>query len=402
MQWLWKSALMNIKKTAFVFCLAISLLASLVFTGNSQSYAKPLFSTKAKFAILIDAETGSVLFVKNADKLMAPASMSKLMTLAVIFRALKEGQLKFDDDFYVSVNAWRNGGAPSGTSAMFAPLNTRIKLSDLLQGIIVQSGNDACMILAEGIAGSEDAFAQMMTAEARRIGLKKSTFGNATGLPHPDQLMTVKEIAQLSRYIIKTYPDYYKYFAQREFRYRRHRFFNRNPLVYMKIGADGLKTGYTKEAGYGLAGSAVRDGRRLIAVLSGLKSKSEGKQEGRRLLEWGFRNFKQYRLFSAGQVVGNARVWGGDKFSVDLTGDGAVNVFLPRFSSKRKIKAWIVYQGPIKAPVAKGDQVAYLRVVSDGNSINEIPLYAAEHVERSGVIGRGFDSLVNLAFGWFL
>ena len=180
------------------------------------------------------------------------------------------------------------------------------------------------MILAEGIAGSEEAFAQLMTTEARRIGLKKSTFGNSTGLPHPDQLMTVKEIAKLSRYIIMTYPDYYKYFSQREFRYRKHRFFNRNPLVYMKIGADGLKTGYTKAAGYGIAGSAVQDGRRLIAVVSGLKSKAERKQEGRRLLEWGFRSFKQFKIFNAGQIVGDARVWGGNKFSVDLVGDGSL------------------------------------------------------------------------------
>ena len=383
-------------------CTLILLACLMVSYGAMSASAQGGFNTKGRFAILMDAETQAILYQKKANELMQPASMSKLMTLAVIFKALKEGQLKFEDDFHVSVNAWRNGGAPSRTAAMFAPLNTRITLSNLLQGIIVQSGNDACMILAEGVAGSEDAFAQMMTTEARRIGLKKSTFGNSTGLPHPKQLMTVKEIAQLSRYIIYNYPDYYKYFAQREFRYRKHRFFNRNPLIYMKIGADGLKTGYTNAAGYGLAGSAVKDGRRLIAVVSGLKSKAERKKEGRRLLEWGFNSFRQFKLFDAGQIVGSARVWGGDAFSVDLTGDGDVKVFLQRYSSKKKVKAWIVYNGPLKAPIAKGDQVATLRVVSDGNAVNEIPLYAATHVERAGVIGRGFDSIVDLAFGWFL
>lgn len=384
---------------AITLSVAIFLWAG---TQSSEVQAQARFNSKADYAILMDAETQAVLYQKKADDLMVPASMSKLMTIAVIFKALKEGQLRWEDDFYVSENAWRTGGAPSRTSAMFAPLNTRIKLSDLLQGIIVQSGNDASIILAEGIAGSEKAFAQLMTAEARRIGLKKSTFGNATGLPHPDQLMTVREIAQLARYLIKTYPDYYKYFSQKEFRYRKHRFFNRNPLIYMKIGADGLKTGYVKASGYGIVGSAVRDGRRLIIAINGLKSKKERKEEARRLLEWGFRSFKQYKLFGAGQVVGNARVWGGDQFSVDLIGDGDVRVFLPRFSSKKKIKAWVVYQGPLKAPISKGDKVAYLRVVSDGNAVNEVPLYAASDVHRAGVIGRGLGSLFNLAFGWIL
>ncbi len=380
--------------------LAVMFLALAI--APSSLHAQAQFNSKAEYAILMDADTQAILYQKKANDLMIPASLSKLMTLAVIFKALKDGQLRFEDDFYVSENAWRTGGAPSRTSAMFAPLNTRIKLSDLLQGIIVQSGNDACIILAEGIAGSEEAFARLMTEEARRIGLKKSTFGNSTGLPHPDQLMTAKEVAILSRYIMKNYPEYYKYFAQREFRYRRHRFFNRNPLVYMKIGADGLKTGYIKAAGYGLAGSAKRDGRRLIVVINGLANKKERKEEARRLLEWGFRSFKQFKLFDQGQVVGDARVWGGDQFSVDLIGDGDVRVFLPKFSSKKKIKAWIVYQGPLKAPIAKGDKVAHLRIVSDGNAVNEIPLYAASDVDRAGIVGRGLSSLLSLAFGWIL
>ncbi|MGI9408068.1 MAG: D-alanyl-D-alanine carboxypeptidase family protein, partial [Hyphomicrobiaceae bacterium] len=251
-------------------------------TGGMQPAAAQ-FETKAKFAILLDAETGAVLYQKNADELMAPASMSKLMTIAVIFKALKDGQISPEEEFFVSENAWRKGGGVSRTSSMFAPLNKRVKLSDLLQGIIVQSGNDACIVMAEGLAGSEDAFARMMMDQARRIGLTKSTFINSTGLPHPDHLMTPRELAKLALHIERTYPDYYKYFAQKKYNYKKYKFYNRNPLVYLDIGIDGLKTGYTKDSGYGLVGSGISNGRRLVFVVNGLSNKKERKQEARRL-----------------------------------------------------------------------------------------------------------------------
>lgn len=371
-----------------------------VFSCASQHASAATFKPRAKHAILMDAQTGAIMFQHNADVLSPPASMSKLMTMAVVFKALKEGQLKLEDEFLVSENAWRNGGAPSRTSAMFVPINTRATLDQLLKGIAVQSGNDASIAIAEGMAGSEDAFARLMQTEARRIGLTKSTFRNATGLPKDGHLMTARELALLAKYIVDTYPEYYEMFAIKRFKYRKHRFINRNPLVFLDIGADGLKTGYTKESGYGVVGSAVKDGRRLIVVVSGLKSKSERKDEARKLLEWGFRSFAEFPIFDPEEVVGQARVWGGEQFYVPLEGNGEVKVILPRFPARQKLKAKIIYDGPLKPPVREGDQVAKLRVTSSTGAVNEIPLYAAQDVEEGGVIRKGFDSLLYLAFRW--
>ncbi|MCP4935992.1 MAG: D-alanyl-D-alanine carboxypeptidase [bacterium] len=363
--------------------------------------AKPLFTTKATFAILIDADTGAVLYAKKPDQLMAPASMSKLMTAVLLFKELKSGRLKLEDTYRVSEHAWRTGGGPSGTSAMFAPLGKQILISDLLQGIVIQSGNDACIITAEGLAGSEDAFATLMTQEARKIGLKKATFGNATGLPHPKQLMTVRELAQLSLHLIRQYPEYYHYFSQKKFKYRKFRFFNRNPLVF-KYGADGLKTGFTQKSGYGLTVSAVKNGRRLVAVLNGLKTKKHRRTEAQKLLEWGFNGFKQYKLFAPNAVVGHARVIGGSSSYVSLVGDTqqGTNALLPRYMASKKIPAKIVYQGPLQAPIKTGQQVAFLEVKGQGSVVNKIPLYAAEDIRRAGVIWRGVDTLLFRTFGW--
>lgn len=383
-----------------VAALAAILLATLFWaTAGAQPASEGAFPGKSKHAILMEAETGAVLYQHAADELAPPASMSKLMTLAVVFRALKDGQIKLEDEFLMSENAWRTGGAPSGTSAMFVPVNTKATLDELLQGIIIQSGNDACISIAEGIAGSEQRFADMMTAEARRIGLKRSTFRNATGLHHAEHLMTSRELAELARFLIREYPDRYAIFSQREFRYRKHRFFNRNPLLG-DGGADGLKTGYTKEAGYGMVASAVQDGRRLIAVVGGLETAEARKDEAAKLLDWGFRNFGQMKLFDEAEVVGQARVWGGDRLYVPLTGKGPLTVFLPKVPANPKLKAEIVYRGPLKPPLAKGDQVAMLRVTSPTNAVNEVPLYAAEDVATGGVVRRGLDSLVHLAFRW--
>ena len=377
----------------------IALVISIVFTG--QVFAQAKFESKAKWAILVDANTNSVLYEKNPDDLMPPASMSKLMTLAVIFRALKEGRLSMDDEFSNSVYAWRTGGAPSGTSAMFVPLKEGATLGELLQGITVQSGNDACIIVAEGMAGSEDAFADVMTEYARKIGLKDSTFRNSTGLPHPDHVMTARELAKLAIHIIREYPEFYHYFSQKEYKYRKHTFYNRNPLVYDGIGVDGLKTGYIRASGYGLVASAKQRGQRLVVVVNGLKSKKERRAEGKKLLQWGFRSFKQWKLFDAGAIVGDALVWGGTKRSVDLTGKGMVSILLPRTAS-RKIKASIVYEGPLKPPIKKGDEVAYLRVSAPNSAENKIPLYAAEDIGEGPMWMKGIESLLHLAFGWVL
>jgi len=386
------------KPWPMVACLVAALVLLVSAAGAEADQSG--YAGKGRNAILMDAETGAILYQQAADELMPPASMSKLATLAVVFRALKTGQLKLDDEFLMSENAWRTGGAPSGTSAMFVPVNTKATLDELLQGIVVQSGNDACISIAEGMAGSEPAFAELMTREAHRIGLVKSTFKNSTGLPADGHLMTARELALLARYIIREYPDQYALFAQKEFRYRKHRFFNRNPLLFQDIGADGLKTGYTKEAGYGMVASAVRDGRRMIAVVSGLESAEARKSEAIKLLEWGFRNFAEVKLFDADEVVAQARVWGGSQFYVPLTGKGDLQVIIPRFPASPKLKAELVYNSPLKAPIQKGDAVATLRVTTPSGATNEVPLYAAQDIGEGGIIRRGLDSLVHLAFRW--
>ena len=361
------------------------------------------FETKAKYAVVMDAGANLMLFEKDADTLMVPASMSKMMTLAVLFREMKAGRFTLDSEFKVSEHAWRTGGAPSGTSAMFAPLNTMVKISDLIPGVTVQSANDGAIIIAEGVAGTEEAFAKEMTAYARKIGMEQSTFVNATGLPAEGQLMTARELAVLARHLVYTYPEYYHFFGMKEFRYRdKFTFHNRNPLVLADIGVDGLKTGFVKESGYGLTISGTRGNQRLIVVVNGLATPKEREAEARRLLEWGFKSFKPFRLFDEGEKVSDALVWGGTSHYVPLVGDGNINIILP-VTTSGKVSASIVYDGPIKAPIKKGDQVAILRITSDDSSAtNEIPLYAGDDIGQSNFAYRGLDSLLLLAFGWLL
>jgi len=379
--------------------LAIAALIAGFFVSTAElaEAADSAFTTKAQRAILMDAETGAVLFQQNADQLAPPASMSKLMTLAVLFHAIKSGHIKLTDEFVMSVNAWRNGGAPSGTSAMMVPVNTKATVNELLQGIIVQSGNDAAMCIAEGMAGTEAAFARMMNEEARRIGLTKSTFANATGLGDPNHLMTARELAMLARYIISEYPDFYPLFAQKEFLYRKHRFINRNPLLSANIGADGLKTGHIAASGYGLVGSAVQDGKRLIVVVGGLEKAPQRKDEAVKLLDWGFKSFSAVRVFDEGEIIGKARVWGGTTWYVPLAAKGEVTFTLPKYPANQRLSAEIVYKAPLKPPVKKGDQVATLKISSSSSASTEVPLYATEDVRKGGIVRQGMDSLVLMA-----
>jgi D-alanyl-D-alanine carboxypeptidase (penicillin-binding protein 5/6) len=373
--------------------------------GAAAQQTKPPggFETKAKHAILMDADANLVLFEKDADTLAPPASMSKLMTLALVFRELKAGRLKLEDQFKVSEHAWRTGGAPSGGSAMFAPLNTMVSVNDLIQGVTVQSGNDAAIILAEGVAGTEEAFAKQMTQYAREIGMEKSTFVNATGLPAEGHLMTARELAILGHHLIYTFPEYYHFFGQKDFKYReKFTFHNRNPLIAMDIGVDGLKTGFIKESGYGLVASGKRGDQRLLLVVGGLESAKDREAEARRLLEWGYKSFKPFRLFDDGQKVSDALVWGGTSHYVPLVGDGNIDIILPA-TATGKVSAQIVYEGPIKAPIRKGAQVATLRVTAaESQATNDIPLYAGDNIEQSNFAMRGLDSLLVLAFGWLL
>jgi len=365
-----------------------------------QSTGADTAAIKAPHAILMDADTGAIMFQRAADDLIYPASMSKLMTLAVAFKAIKAGEINLEDEFFMSEYAWRKGGAPSGTSAMMVPVGKKAKLEELLKGITVQSGNDAAISIAENMAGNESLFVKRMNAEARQIGLKKSSFTNPTGLHDPGHQMTARELAILARHIIRTYPDLYELFALKEFNYLKHRFINRNPLLGQVAGLDGLKTGFTKEAGNGIVASAKQDGRRLIAVIAGDATADDRRDDARRLLEWGFRAFAETKLFDAGEIVGHARVWGGQRMYVPLSGKGDINVWLPRNMANQKLRANIVYQWPLKPPLKKGDQVAVLRVTTSSETMNEVPLFVAEDVEQAGPMRRGFDSTLCLATRW--
>ena len=362
---------------------------------------KDEFQTQAPLAFLMDADTGTILFEKNADQLMAPSNMAKLMTVEVVFHEIKLGHIKLDTEYEVSEYAWRHGGGPAHTSSMFAPLHSRVRVQDLLSSAIIQSGNDACIALAEGIAGSESKFAAMMTKRARELGLTKSYFPNASGLPEPTLVMTAREVARLAQHIIKTYPEFYPIFAQKDFTWNKIHQPNQNPLLGMDIGADGLKIGFTEDGGYGLVGSAVQNNLRLIAVINGLKGAPERASEGRKLLEWGFRGVERRSLFAADQVIGDARLYGGAQWSVPLVAPGAVGLLIPRGSNDR-IVARIVYTGPVRAPVQKGQQIGLLRVWRGDNVVLEVPLRAGESVARGGLPRRALDAATEFVIGLFL
>jgi D-alanyl-D-alanine carboxypeptidase (penicillin-binding protein 5/6) len=358
------------------------------------------FQTSATAAILIDADGDSVLFEKNADELLAPASLAKLMTAEVVFNELKTGKLKLDDEFVVSDNAWRRGGAPSHTSSMFAPIHSRVRVDDLLHSVIIQSGNDACITLAEGISGSEQAFAAKMTQRARDLGLTKSVFTNSTGLPDPGLKVTTRELARLAQHIIATYPEFYSLYSEKEFTWNKIRQQNRNPLLAMNIGADGMKTGFTEEAGYSLVGSAIQNGVRLIVVTKGAKSDKERADEAKKLLEWGFHSFESRILFAEGQTVADAKLYGGAKGSVPLVAARPVRLMVPRGVSE-KIVARVSYQGPIQVPVRQGQPIGTLKVWRNDNLSLEVPLRAAEDVGPGNLPRRAFDAASELVINLF-
>ena len=356
------------------------------------------FDGDAPTAILIEASSGSVLFEKNADELRAPSSMMTLMTAEVVFHAIKQGEVKLTDEYRVSENAWRRGGAPAGGPTMFAAIHSKIAVDDLLRGAIIDNANDACMVLAEGMAGNERAFAEIMTKRAREIGLAQSTFANSNGLPDPGNKMSVRDIAKLARYIIQTYPDFYKLFNEREFTWNKIRQQNRNPLLTALDGADGLKTGYTKDGGYGMVGSAVQNGMRLIVVVNGIEDPDDRVSEAKKMLEWGFRNFEARTLFAADQPVGYARVFGGDSRSVKLANSSPIQVMVQK-NGTDKLIARVVYNGPVRAPIEPGQRVGFLRVWRGANVAVEAPVYAAEPVGRGSIMRRAVDGMSELVIG---
>jgi serine-type D-Ala-D-Ala carboxypeptidase (penicillin-binding protein 5/6) len=378
------------------FCVALCWIF-VCLQVNAQD--GPAFDSQAKHAILIDAKSGAVFYEKDADTPVPPASMSKLMTQAIVFDALKKGALKLDQEFVISEDAWRRGGAAAGGSTMYAELHSRVKLDDLIHGAIIQSANDACIAIAEGMAGSEQAFTQRMASKAKELGLTNSTFANATGLPDPGHRMSVRDLSIVARYIVNTHPDYFKIYGQPEFTWNKITQQNRNPLLKEYPGADGMKTGYTKEAGYGLVGSAIRDGRRLIIVVAGLNSLNDRKVEAQKLLDWGFSQFKSIDLYEAGETVAKARVWGGTERWVNLIIPDAFKVALSS-AEQAKAEVKLSYTGPLIAPVKAGQNIGRVRILVDGKAVSDAELVAATEVSAvDSMWKKALDSALIMVFG---
>ena len=379
---------------------AAALVAGLCTSVQAASDKKDAPSISAPHAILIEAKQGSVLFEQDADTLIYPASLAKLMTAEYIFHLLEEGKIKPSDEYRISENAWRKGGAPSGGSTMFAAIHSQVTVDNLLHGMIIQSANDACIAFAEALAGNEAEFGKKLTARAREIGLEKSTFTNSNGLPDPGEQVTTRELGKLARHIINTYPEFYKLFGEPEFTWNKIRQYNRNPLLKMGIGADGLKTGFTKEAGYGLVGSAVQDGLRLIVVVNGLKNPNQRANDAKKLLEWGFRNFEGRVLFAEGQIIGSAKVYGGEDGYVPLRSTAPVRVMVPKSGSDRLL-ARIVYTGPVPAPVKEGQPIGHIKVWRNDAVVLEMPLQAAASIGRGNLPQRAFDAVTEMVIALF-
>jgi len=376
----------------------VILCIALVGTTLAAPRAALAFDTSASFAILMDYETGAVLWGKNEDETMYPASMSKLMTLDVLFGALRDGSVKLDDEFIISEHAWRTGGAASGSSTMFADLNSSVPVEALLKSIIIQSGNDACIAVAEALSGSEEAFAIRMTERGKEIGLTGSVFKNSTGWPHDEHVMTPRDLALLARHIIMEFPEYYPIFKERDFTWNGIRQANRNPGLYLDPSVDGLKTGHTEAAGYGLTASAQRGDRRLILVLNGLESERARADETVRILDWGFRSFKNYKLFAAGTPVENVPVWQGTYAEVPLVSTSDIDVILS-VDQRRDMKVSVAYQTPLMAPVEAGQHIATLKIETPGAPTREYPLVAGGSVERQGILARAGGALMHMLFG---
>ncbi|MGI9515309.1 MAG: D-alanyl-D-alanine carboxypeptidase family protein [Anderseniella sp.] len=382
----------------FLLACATIVVSLLVYVPWNTAAAQE-FETIADYAIVMDSRSGKVLFEKNADELVPPASMSKIMTMIMVFERLKQGRLKLTDEFTITEDAWRRGGAPSRSSTMYAEVGSIVSLENLIKGVVVHSGNDAAIAIAQAIGGTEDGFADDMTRRARELGLPKSTFKNATGLPAEGHLTTMRELASLTRYIIEVFPKYYKYYGIREFTWNNITQQNRNPLLGKYRGADGVKTGYIRDSGYGMIGSAEREGRRLIVVVGGMKSRRDRAQETERLLDFGFRKFRAVRLFSAGDTVGQARVWGGEEPSVKLVTKKDILTLLSE-EEQATAEVQLVYSGPLKAPIKAGTAIGVVRILSDGKLVYKAPVHTKNSVPATDSIWKkAIDSALFMALG---
>jgi D-alanyl-D-alanine carboxypeptidase (penicillin-binding protein 5/6) len=382
---------MNKLAVSFVAVSSLALLAAM-----PAKAAMPTIDTVAQTGIVIDFDTGAVLFDKDADQRIQPASLSKMMTAYVVYSNLKSGRLKLDDTLPVSEKAWAKH--KTDESNMFVPLGAQVKVEDLIRGMMIQSGNDACVVLAEGIAGSTDAFVDMMNQTAQKLGLKDSHFADVDGLPDPEEYMTARDIALLGAHLIRDFPEYYHYDSEKEFTYNNIKQGNRNPLLYKDPTVDGLKTGHTDEAGYGVAISALRNGRRVVEVLVGMKSMNERSQEAEKVLDWAFREWADYKLVKAGDTIDDAPVWLGTTATVPVTVPSDVTVSMPR-NARSGMKVTAVYDKAAQAPVAQGQTIGSLHITAPDMNEVDVPLVATKPVDKLGGFSRALLAAGYLVFG---
>jgi D-alanyl-D-alanine carboxypeptidase (penicillin-binding protein 5/6) len=390
----------------------ILLFLFLLGVGNVAAMAQPAvpgaFDTKAAQAFMIEASTGTILLAKNEDQPISPASLAKLMTLDVVFDAIGRGEISLDTEYPVSENAWRTGGAPSRASTMFAALKSRVRVGDLIQGVAVQQANDGCIVLAEGISVSEREFARRMTSRARELGMTRAVFTNSTGLPDANDpngggKVSLRELVALAQDLQQKHQDLYKYFGQADFTWNKIYQRNKNPLLLLNIGVDGLGLGFTEGEGFSIVASVQRDGRRLFLALGGLKNDKERTEETRRVLEWGLSNFKSQRIFADGEVIGDASVYGGAQSTVGLLAKTPVDVYVP-VDTPDRLSARIVYRWPLTAPVAGDYEAGTLRVFLGARLVRELPLYTKESIAQGTLSRRAFDAFMELTesllFSW--
>lgn len=379
---------------------ALIVLLCLSSIAHAQSAAPQAgFDVKAKQVYLIEAETGTVLFARAEDETVPAASLAKLMTMATVFKALAGGEITLDTQYPVTEYAWRTGGAPSRTSTMFAALKSNVRVEDLVRGVIIQFANDACIILGEGIAGSETAFAERMTQEARALALQKSGFANATGLPNPANKVTMREMVQLARHLQTTYPDYMRYYLEPEFEWNKIKQRNRNPLLPLNIGVTGFVTGFSEEGGYSIVAAVNRDGKHLVLAMGGMENDKARIEETRRIIEWALSSFERRTLFKEGEAIADASVYGGDTSTVPLVAGEQVDVFLPKDNSQ-KLVARVVYTWPVRAPIEPGQAVGTLKIWNDKQLLREVPVETAGSVGVGALRSRALDALIELFFFW--
>ena len=383
--------LSSIRRFAVLAALGCGLVAA--------SAGAETFQSAAPIALVQDYESGAILYEKNADQPMSPGQTVKLMTADLVFKELAEGRLHLDYKLTVSENAWRTGGAHGHSTAMFLDVKSQARVEDLLRGLSVESGNDSAIVFAESISGSEDAFTSLMNKRAQELDLAKTRFANSYGKSDSEQRTTARDMATLAAHLIRAWPDGYKYFGEKDFTWNKIHQLNRNPLIGLGIGADGIMAGDTVDGGFGLVGSAVEDGQRLIVVVNGVKTSAERSEEARKLFNFGFHAFDPRVLFRPGDTVGSASVYGGSAGSVELTCSETAKVFIPHGSTERLL-AKIVYTGPLVAPVTEGAEVGRLQIYRGAALSLELPLKTKAAIGQGSLARRALDALLEVAGSW--